>query len=189
MPIFFFKLVLSTPMVMQLFQSMFLFLRALPITENNVFSFKCIFSKTKFLSLFCSIHSPVLLYTKNVYVKDLFSKCDRIRGKLRIFSHLLKKSSSHIEIPYIPVPNLYKKIFWSDCVFWATSTVMFSPSVNYIKVIELVTYTFLYWFWYYTQMLIYCRIPFSMNMFSQQLKRVRYKSIQMFFWLHIIHNY
>ena len=32
------------------------------------------------------------LHKNEVFVKDFFSKCDQIRGKLRIWSHLLKKS-------------------------------------------------------------------------------------------------
>ena len=37
--------------------------------------------------IFCSQHC-----TKKIFIKDFFSKCEQIRWKLRIWSHLLRKS-------------------------------------------------------------------------------------------------
>ena len=41
------------------------------------------------VSMFCSI--PQKKFTFTFSISDLFSKCDQIRMKLRIWSHLLKK--------------------------------------------------------------------------------------------------
>ena len=41
---------------------------------------------------FCTVYSPVIGQKMQLSIKDSFIKCDQIRRKLRIWSHLLKKS-------------------------------------------------------------------------------------------------
>ena len=43
--------------------------------------------------LFCSWQNKILLTAQKKFsIKDFFSKCDQIRRKLRVRSHLMKKS-------------------------------------------------------------------------------------------------
>ena len=39
----------------------------------------------------CSYFYTITLHTKKFFIKDFFHKCDQMRRKLRIWSHLLKK--------------------------------------------------------------------------------------------------
>ena len=39
----------------------------------------------------CSYFYTITLHTKKFFIKDFFHKCDQVRRKLRIWSHLLKK--------------------------------------------------------------------------------------------------
>ena len=47
--------------------------------------------------------------------KDFFSKCDQIRRKLRIWSHLLKKSLMKncifCAVVFMTLPNIYNGVF------------------------------------------------------------------------------
>ena len=52
--------------------------------------------------------------------KDFFSKCDQIRRKLRIWSHLLKKSLMEIcavDVKYLARNNSYVRISSKDFTF------------------------------------------------------------------------
>ena len=45
-------------------------------------------------------------------IKDFFSKCDKIRRKLRVWSHLLKKSLIENFIFSVVCKPRYKKMLW-----------------------------------------------------------------------------
>ena len=58
------------------------------------------YKRLKFYIIFCMLHVPIIsiIYQTitgqklKFFIKDFISKCDQIRGLLRIWSHLLKKS-------------------------------------------------------------------------------------------------
>ena len=60
------------------------------------------------------IFRSYIAQTMKFSIKDLFSKCDQIRRKLRIWSHLLKKSLIENFI-------FYAVLHWWDPVFAKTA--------------------------------------------------------------------
>ena len=50
------------------------------------------FSSMDTIMAFRNIQTSFTAQKMKFSIKDLFSKCDQIRGKLRMLSHLLKKS-------------------------------------------------------------------------------------------------
>ena len=59
--------------------------------EEQLYSFERFWLRVKSVNLLVLAFSMITARKVKFSIKDLFSKCDQIRWKLRIWSHLLKK--------------------------------------------------------------------------------------------------
>ena len=70
--------------------------------------------QTFFAVCFCCVNIYITAQKMNFFINNLFSKCDQIRRKLRIWVHLLKNSTTEsftLRPPYLV--NLHSEIVWT----------------------------------------------------------------------------